>query len=136
MTTTPLAQVPVRSATELTRRWADVLDPPVFAARSLWLMWLDTDGRSLPLIVPVDDLPALPDLLTLGGLTDFSEAVTEGTDVAHLAMALCRPGDATLDAGDDEWAEAFRELLPDRIECGWSLHLAAGGRVLPVVEGL
>jgi hypothetical protein len=38
--------------------------------------------------------------------------------------------------GDDEWARALGDLLPHRIECSWSLHLAAGRRVLPVVEGL
>ena len=134
MTTPPLAQVPVRSAAELTRRWADLLDPPVFATRSLWLMWLTTDGRSLPLIVPIDDLPAVPDLLTLRGLADFHEAVTEGMDVAHLAVALCRPGPAGVIDDDEDWAEALSDLLPDRIECAWSLHLAASGRVVPVVE--
>src|SRR3712207_6339450 len=92
MTTPPLAQVPVRSDAELTRRWAALLEPPVFAARSLWLMWLTPDGRSLPIVVPVDDLPESPELLTLRGLADVHDAVTEGVDVAHLAMALCRPG--------------------------------------------
>ncbi len=104
MTTPPLAQVPVRSAAELTRRWADLLDPPVFAARSLWLMWLTEDGRSLPLVVPVDELPARPDLLVLGRLADFHEAVTEGVHVAHLAMALCRPGHPMTTAADEVWA--------------------------------
>ena len=136
MTTPPLAQVPVRSAAELTRRWAALLDPPVFAARSLWLMWLTADGRSLPIIVPIDELSAVPDLLTLSGLADFHEAVTEGVDVAHLAMALCRPGPAGITDDDEEWAEALSDLLPDRIECTWSLHLAAAGRVVPVIEGL
>ena len=134
MTTPPLAQVPVRSAAELTRRWADLLDPPVFAARSLWLMWLAPDGRSLPLVVPVDDLPAAPDPLTLRGLVDFHETLTEDLDLAHLAMALCRPGHATITADDDEWAEGLHAVLDDAIESTWSLHLAAGGRIVPVVE--
>ena len=57
MTTPPLAQVPVRSAAELTPRWADLLDPPVFAVRSLWLSWLHEDGTTLPVVMPVDDVP-------------------------------------------------------------------------------
>ena len=134
MTTPPLAQVPVRSAAELTRRWADLLDPPVFAARSLWLMWLAPDGRSLPLVVPVDDLPAAPDPLTLRGLVDFHETLTEDLDLAHLAMAPCRPGHTAVTADDDEWAEGLHAVLDDAIESTWSLHLAAGGRIVPVVE--
>jgi hypothetical protein len=134
MTTPPLAQVPVRSAAELTRRWADLLDPPVFAGRSLWLMWLTADGRSLPLIVPVDDLPDVPDLLTLRGLGDFSETVTEGLGIAHLATALCRPGHPTITVADQEWADGLGEVLSTRLDGTWSLHLAAARRVVPVVE--
>ena len=134
MTTPPLAQVPVRSAAELTRRWAALLDPPVFAARSLWLLWLTGDGRSLPLVVPVDDLPAVPDRLTLRGLADVHETLTEDLDVTHLAMALCRPGHAVVTAEDDAWAEGLHTVLDDTVGSNWSLHLAAGGRVVPVVE--
>ena len=134
MTTPPLAQVPVRSSVELTRRWAALLDPPVFAARSLWLLWLTGDGRSLPLVVPVDDLPAVPHRLTLRGLADLHETLTEDLDVTHLAMALCRPGHAVVTAEDDAWAEGLHTVLDDAVASSWSLHLAAGGRVVPVVE--
>ena len=37
---------------------------------------------------------------------------------------------------DDEWVEALRDLLDDgQIDGTWSLHLAAGGRVVPLVNG-
>jgi hypothetical protein len=135
MTTPPLAQVPVRSAAELTQRWADLLDPPVFAARSLWLSWLHEDGTTLPVVMPVDDVPRAPDLPTLRGLVHLHEAVVEHThDITHLAMALCRPGHAVVTAEDDEWAATLHTVLDDAIESRWSLHLAAGGRVVPVVE--
>lgn len=135
MTTPPLAQVPVRSAAELTRRWAAVLEPPVFAARSLWLLWLGDDGCMLPLVMPIDDLPRLPDRAMLRGLLDLHEAVVEQwAGAGHLAMALCRPGHVAITAEDDEWAEALRETLDPSLGEGWSLHLAAGGRVVPLVE--
>ena len=141
MTTTPLPdlslpQPPVRSAAELTRRWATVLAPPVFGARSLWLAWFDPDGAMLPVVVPVDDLPLLPDHGVLRGLLALHDAVTERTDCVdgHLAMALCRPGPPLVTAEDDEWAEALREDLDSGIDGSWSLHLAAGGSVLPLVE--
>ncbi|MGK5111989.1 MULTISPECIES: hypothetical protein [unclassified Geodermatophilus] len=134
MTTPALAQVPVRSAAELTRRWVEVLDPPVFAARSLWLLWLGEDSRMLPVVVPVDDVPPVPDLPTLHGLRDLHGTVTEHcAGPAHLAMALCRPGHGAVTARDDEWAEGLEAVL-DGIDGTWSLHLAAGGRVVPLVD--
>ncbi len=134
MTTAPLASVPVRSAPELTRRWVTVLEPPVFAARSLWLLWLGEDSCMLPVVVPVDDVPRLPDRATLHGLVDLHDAVTDrSTGPTHLALALCRPGPAAVTADDDGWADGLRGVLDEALDGTWSLHLAAGGRVVPLV---
>ena len=136
MTTPSLAEVPIRSADELTTRWTVLLDPPVFGARSLWLMWIDDDGLMLPLVIPVDGIPSVPDRDVLGGLLDLHDAVAaEHLDGdGHLAMALCRPGRPEIIEDDDEWAEALHDRLDDgQIDGTWSLHLAAGGSVLPLV---
>ena len=135
MTRPPLADVPVRSAPDLTRRWATLLDPPVFTDSSLWLDWLDRDGRLLPLVVPVDELPALPEWSTLSGLLRLHDAVAEqtGWSGGHLALALCRPGPAAVLEDDAEWADALESELDDSLDGTWSLHVAAAGSVLPVV---
>ena len=136
-TTPPLADVPIRSADELTRRWTMLLDPPVFGACSLWLSWFGTDGRLLPIVVPVDDLPLVPDPALVMGLCQVHDSILAGQlgGDGHLAMALCRPGDPRITEDDDEWAEALRSSLDDgQIDGSWSLHLAAGGDVVPLVE--
>ena len=137
MTKPSLADIPIRTADELTRRWEQVLDPPVFGRRSLWLMWLDADGLMIPVVVPVDDVPPVPDRAMLWGLRQLHDGVVEQqlTGDGHLAMALCRPGRPAISADDDEWAEALHDLLDDRqIDAGWSLHVAAAGAVLPIVD--
>ena len=136
-TTPPLASVPIRSAQDLTDRWAMLLNPPVFGARSLWLCWIGADGRMLPVVVPIDDLPELPDAGLLMGLREVHDGVTDAhlDGEGHLAMALCRPGRPEITAGDDEWAEEFRAMFDDgQIDGTWSLHLAAGGTVVPLVN--
>jgi hypothetical protein len=134
VTTPELARVPVRSALALTRRWVALLAPPIFTARSLWLTWLDDSGLMLPLVIPIDDVPLTPDGYVLRGVLQMHDAVTAQRGVAHLALALCRPGDAVLTEDDDEWAEALRDELDEGIDETWSLHLAAGGAVVPVVD--
>jgi hypothetical protein len=136
MTKPPLADVPIRSASDLTSRWAAVLDPPVFGARSLWLMWLSADGRMLPIVVPVDDLPELSNYRLRAGLREVHGAIVEThlNGNGHLAMALCRPGSHDITAMDDEWAHDFRGLFEEEhTDSTWSLHLAAGGRVTELV---
>jgi len=134
VTTPELASVPVRSSIALTRRWLTLLAPPVFGARSLWLTWLDTSGLMLPLVIPIDDVPSLPEEFALRGLRQMHDTIAEQRDVAHMALALCRPGDANPTMDDDEWAQFLRDGLDDSIDATWSLHLAAGGRVEPLVE--
>ena len=132
MTKPPLADVPIRSADDLTARWTALLDPPVFDARSLWLSWIDADGLMLPIIVPVDDIPLTADRGMLEGLRRVHIGVAQDQlpRGGSLAMALCRPGGARVTKGDEAWAERLREAL-DGVPVAplWTLHLAAGGRV-------
>lgn len=134
MTTPPLADVPIRSAADLTARWERLLAPPVFGARSLWLCWLD-DGLMVPLVVPVDEIPARPGRTMLANLPSLCQTVVEEHvfGEAHVAMALCRPGLPTVTRDDEAWAAELREAFADE-DCTWSLHLAAGGSVVPMVE--
>jgi hypothetical protein len=138
MTTSPLADARVRSALELTDRWRSVLAPATFPARSLWLTWFDADGRQLPVVVPVDDLPTLPEPALLVGLREVHGSVVDDQlgGTGHLALALCRPGEPVLTAEDEAWAGELRSVLDDDLVPGtWSLHVAVAGSVLPLVEG-
>ena len=137
MTTPPLADAPIRSAADLTDRWRTLLDPPEFTARSLWLTWLGADGRQLPVVVPVEDVPQRPDPALLVGLREVHGGVLHDQlgATGHLALALCRPGDPAITEDDDAWADALRSVLDDEQTGGsWSLHVAAGGSVLPLVD--
>jgi hypothetical protein len=136
MTTPPLADVRIRTSEELTAHWIALLDPPTFGARSLWLTWLEDDGRPLPVIIPVDDLPRLPDNGMLFGLLAVHDAIAEEHlgGGGHLAMALSRPGRPDVTDDDDAWVDALSEVLDDQIDGTWSLHLAAGGNVRPLVD--
>jgi hypothetical protein len=130
-----LRETPVLSAVELTARWSDLLEPPVFQARSLWLAWIGADGLMLPIITPIDDLPLRPERDLMPGLRGLHEAVAGAEPGAvHLAMALCRPGRAQVIEDDASWAEALREGVGDHVDGTWSLHLAAGGTVAPIVN--
>ncbi|MGY1722689.1 hypothetical protein [Blastococcus sp. SYSU DS0533] len=138
MTTSPLADARVRSTAELTDRWRSVLHPATFPARSLWLTWFDAGGRQLPVVVPVEDLPALPEPALLVGLREVHGSVVDDQlgGAGHLALALCRPGEPVVTAEDEAWAEQLRSVLDDDLVAGtWSLHVAAAGAVLPLVDG-
>jgi hypothetical protein len=66
----------------------------------------------------------------------LNESVVDGQlgDDAHLALALCRPGEPVVSDSDDEWVDALSEVFDGLVAQTWSLHLGAGGRVEPLVE--
>jgi hypothetical protein len=136
VTTPLLADVPVRFPFALTRRWASLLRPLLFDTRSLWLAWIGPDGRQSPVLLPVDDVPARPGLRLVSGLLGVHDEVAAslGSNDVLLAMALCRPGEPVETGDDTEWLCAFHEVLGEELDQAWSLHLAAGGRVEPLVE--
>jgi hypothetical protein len=98
--------------------------------------WFDAEGRQSPLLMPVDNLPVSPDPSMFDGLRVLNGTVVEAQlgDDSHLAMALCRPGEAVVSDSDDEWVDALSEVFDGLVGQTWSLHLAAGGRVEPLVE--
>ncbi len=134
MTKPPLADVPIRTAEELTQRWEKLLDPPSFSARSLWLTWLDR-GLMLPVIIPVDDVPAVPHQFLLTNIAHVGESIAEShcLGTAHVAMALCRPGRVRVTQDDEAWERGLGEAFLTTSGT-WSLHLAAGGSVVPMVD--
>ena len=137
MTKPPLADVPIRTEEELTARWAHMLEPPVFGSRTLWLTWIDADGFMQPIVLPVEDFPEVPDEELCEGLRRVHVGVAQ-THLSRggcLAMALCRPGRPQVTEDDVAVAASLREAFDGVPVAPYpSLHLAAGGSVLPLVD--
>jgi hypothetical protein len=130
------SDVPIGTATELSVWWAEVLSEDNNLGRTLSILWLDPSGHRLGRTLCLTGIPPRPDQSAIRALLNVHDAVTEGAANAegHVAVALSRPGEASITADDDEWAEALQTALGDRLEGTWSLHLAAGGWITPVVD--
>ena len=130
MTKPPAADVPIRSAEELTRRWTALLDPPVFGARSLWLTWLRGDGLLLPVVVPVDDIPGVPDAALLGACCRCTTGSHRATWTARVTWRWRCAGPVGPRSPRTTTAGPRRSprCSTTQIDGTWSLHLAAAGR--------
>lgn len=53
----------VRTTTELTQLWSDLMGDGGFSCRSVWMVFLAPSGELRAPVVPIDDLPPLPDKL-------------------------------------------------------------------------
>lgn len=99
-----------------------------FGRRSLWLIFLDEDGRQSDLIVPIDDIPMLPDARDVGAIADLITRVRDEIGITEVPMLLSRPGPVEMTDGDRLWAAALTEALRDQ-RPRWPIHLATRDRV-------
>jgi len=123
------ALAPVRTDADLLRHWRALMSAGGFTQRSLWTIWFDERGDSLPIIVPIDDVPERPDdqlvdnlISTLGQIIDESEASTA-------AVLLSRPGDPRKGAGDLVWARALLASARRQGVPMWPVHLATANQI-------
>ena len=99
------------------------------------MTWIDHDGLMLSMVMPVDDLPLLPDPELLEGLRRVHVGVAQRQLPlgGRLALALCRPGRPQITKNDEVWAQALREAFDGVPIAPYpTLHLAAGGSVIPM----
>lgn len=99
-----------------------------FGRRSLWLIFLDDDGRQSDLIVPIDDIPMLPDARDVAAITDLVARIRDEIGVAEVPMLISRPGPSEITEGDRRWAIALTEALRDQ-HPQWPIHLATRDRL-------
>lgn len=100
---------PIRTAADLYRHWYSMMGPLGFADRSLWILLLEPDGRPLPVLSRMEQLPGLPQRRPLRNLiTTMERVVAEQIgDCGRIAMLLSRPGHSQLTTSDQAWAEGL-----------------------------
>jgi hypothetical protein len=121
---------PVITDDDLLQRWRDIMGPGGFGRRSLWLTWFAEDGRQLPVIVPVDDVPARPEPQMVRNLVQLLHStIADRSPAAWAAVALSRPGPPTTSDDDRAWGRALHENAAASGVALRPLHLATPGRV-------
>jgi hypothetical protein len=135
MTQIVRSTVPIASAAELSLWWAEVLSAENPPGPTLAVLWLDPSGHRLGRCLRITGVTE-PDLRAARAVLRVHDAVTaDGVDdEGHLAFAITRPGGADVTEADEEWGDVLDALLVDRDGGTWSLHLAAGGWITPVVS--
>ena len=135
MTKPPLADVPIRTEDDLTRRWEHLLEPPIFGGRSFWMTWIDPGGFMRPPIFRADDFPEVldPELGENLRRVHIGVAQQQIPGGGRLALALCRPGPPPVTKDDLAMAKSLDEAFDGVPIARWpTLHVAAAGSVLPV----
>lgn len=124
---------PVHTDDDLLDRWRLLLHAESFDTRTLWVTWYDEHGLQLPVVLPVDDLPASPDDRFLDNLGYVIAGVLREVDRGWVSCALARPGSGLITTPDRGWADEIRATLLRHDVHGRPLFLATANRVRQLV---
>jgi hypothetical protein len=135
MTNTSHSGMIIRTNADLVAFWTTLMGPGQFGQRSLWLVFLDEQNRTLPIVVPIDDVPAEPDALMISNLAKIVAELASNGDAASVVLLLSRPGADVVTAADRRWATVLGAELGSVTDR--PVHLATHGRVqILVPDGL
>lgn len=91
--------------------------------RTLWLLFVSSEGVPLPVVIPIDGVPEWPDPQSVGNICFITADV-----LAHQApggtavVVLARPGSETVDDTDRHW---FRTIHGAARDYGASIRMLA-----------
>ncbi|WP_052591813.1 hypothetical protein [Luteipulveratus mongoliensis] len=126
--TTSLRDCVIKTEVDLLELWEGLMGEGGFSQRSLWLIFLDREGRPTPLIVPIDELPDEPDPDDVARIARLIEHAREEVKVESVPMLLSRPGPTWMQDGDRRWAAALTEAFAGQ-QPQWPIHLATTDHV-------
>lgn len=119
----------IASDADLGELWTTLMGPGGFGYRTLWLMFTDADGWTLPVIMPNEDIAARPCPRDLEALGRLVELVREEAVATRFAALLSRPGPDRKTDDDRAWAAAIARTARERGLPMWPVHLATYERV-------
>ncbi|NMR21512.1 hypothetical protein [Cellulomonas fimi] len=123
------------SEDEVHRHLLALVGPECDGPRSLWILLLDATHRVQPLVIPLDDLPVMPDEQLVSNLATMLRSLLEGhLPGGSVAFGLVRSAGGDRGASEGRWSRALRAAMSST-EVPVRAVVAIGrdrSRVLPV----
>jgi len=127
MTDIPALRPPHESPTidtvyELTQRWRALMGSLGFSHHRLWLLLLDPDGRVVPHVVQIDDIPPGAEAADCVPLLEMAGHIVP--EAGSLAILLSRAGSNPITTDDRSWARGLTEAADGQGIRLWPVHFA------------
>ena len=116
----------VRTQSDLHALWRTLMEPLGFGYPRLYVVFIPPDGRCVPHITEVGDLPALPDRMMIGNLLTICASLLDQVlpTGSRVAFLHARPGRRGITTADRAWGAALLAAADDALVPTWPVHLA------------
>ena len=127
----PLIAEPLLTDDDVVRR-VEALIAPALRDDTLWLLFVDGDHRQAPVVVPIEDLPRLPDSMVIGlgeVLEGFLPELATATGPGSVVLVRERLGRDGVLPDDRVWASVLTTMCRARAIALRGVHLVTPGGV-------
>ena len=116
----------VRTQSDLDALWRTLMGPLGFGYPRLYVVFIPPDGRCIPHVTEVGDLPDLPDALMLANLLGICASLLDRTlpTGSRVAFLRARPGRRGISPADRAWGAALLAAADHAFVPVWPVHLA------------
>lgn len=115
----------IRTQSDLEQAWRTLMGPLGFGGHSVWLMMLEPDGTTTPMIVEITESDEPIDEATQASLAELLRlATTEIVPDGRVAFLRTRPGRDGLGDADRAWAQALYAACRLAEVCHEVVHVA------------
>lgn len=98
----------IRTQSDLEQAWRTLMGPLGFGGHSVWLIMLEPDGTTTPMIMEITESDEPIDEAMQANLAEFLRlATTEIVPDGRVAFLRTRPGRDGLSAADRAWAQVL-----------------------------
>lgn len=112
---------PLSTDQDVLRRVDQLIDHPSRRIRSLWLLFVSSDGVQLPAVVPIDGVPEQPEPQLVGNVCFvIADVLAHQAPGGSAIVVLTRPGSETVDDTDRYW---FRTIYSAARERGATIRM-------------
>jgi hypothetical protein len=129
-----LARNPVITDADVLARVDEIIEPAARRERALWLFFFYSDGTQAPVIVPLEDMPELPeedDTEVPFHMLRHFYGLNEDDDLSFV-LALCRDGALELAESDRRWLRLLQGGIKEHAAPVRMLCLATPEGVRPL----
>jgi len=100
---------PLDTDTDVLDRVDQLIGVDARCDRSLWLLFLAADAVQLPVVVPIDDVPANPDARDAGSICDTTAHVlNDAAPGGSVVITLVRDNGRSVTDSDQQWLMALQ----------------------------
>jgi hypothetical protein len=126
---------PLRTDADIIALIGHMIQPGAREWRSLVLFFLDHDDRTIPVVVPIDDVPEDPEPAVVeNACWILSQVLGEHAPQGSVVIMLTRPGPAEPDGTDLIWRDRFQDAAVRRGVRVRLVCLATPGSVRALTE--